>query len=104
MNLNEIEDQIINVKYTSEMLFDQYKVIVPDLLIISDNIGKVNFSLAKKVLNLVERYNEIISKTSSNYSDSIDRISDYITDTNRNITDLTISISNTIKELDITNN
>ncbi len=102
MNLNEFEDESIKIRHISEMTFDQYKVIIPSLLRIGDIISKENFSLAKKIYNIAERYDEIVMNFSQKYVDSSEAILDYINSTNRNIEELTINVSNLIKEINTT--
>ncbi|HAB66870.1 MAG TPA: hypothetical protein DCE23_05840 [Firmicutes bacterium] len=100
MNFMEAEKQANNLKVYAESLVSQYKIIISCLNNLNHIIVNKDSNLARRINELVGKYDEMISVVSNSYKDSSNRILDYVDSSRHNLDELTANVAHTTREFE----
>lgn len=88
MELEKIEKQVSNIKKHLELVVNQYKSIINSLDNMYSIVIRTDALTAKKIKELINRYNLMLRDVADNYVNSTKKILEYVEQTRLNLEQL----------------
>ncbi len=98
MDLEKTKINANDIKKYVDKLISYYQEVVANLSSIKNILATTSLEAAKRVNDLIGRYNDIIKEFKESYVGIADNIINYVNVSNQNLSDLETSVARSAKE------